>query len=218
MAASHPSERTISERTALEDTVFAAALELNLLTLDRVPTAAQVRAALDRFPGRDWNRPIGRITPLVYVLARGALAAVDELMARGAGVHQTNAQGLGPMHMLLEQRVRDCQQDDLPLLVEGLRWLLAHGADVNERGDLGATPVHAVLDFPARERDVCLTVLVEAGADLTVSGPHLPRPEDVAHRNRDTAVAAWLRCARERQELRTVVADEPVVGRAARVM
>jgi len=111
----------------------------------------------------------------------GDIPVLESLLARGANVDQRWASdGSTGLYAILQwSRTAD-----------GVRWLLAHGADPNAVfSENGETPLHVV----ARAWDVPLTeAMVARGADIERKRNDGRTPYAVAELNGNRAVADWL--------------------------
>jgi ankyrin repeat protein len=91
----------------------------------------------------------------------GDLAAVQAAVEAGADVNAVSKWYSQPLPLALEQ--------DGPTAVDIIRYLLAHGADVNSKASLGRTTIDLALGSP--HPDDIVYFLIEHGADVTGPPP-----------------------------------------------
>ena len=141
---------------------------------------AALAAALDRDPGlRDAHAPDGH-TPLGLASFFNAPAAVRLLVERGADVNLSarNAMKVQPLHAAVGGRS-----------LEAVQTLLAGGANVDARQQVGYTPL---MGAAAAGREDILDVLLRHGADASLSSEDGKTAADVAREHKQPAIAERL--------------------------
>jgi ankyrin repeat protein len=104
----------------------------------------------------------------------------EALLAWGLPVNGGVPGGLTPLHTFAHQGTH-----------RTVAWLIAHGADVNARGQGNRTAAHL-----AAERNTgpkTLALLVERGVDLTARDDDGHTPLELARRNGKTRLVEWIK-------------------------
>lgn len=129
------------------------------------------RAALDALPQADRSAEINRIdregyTPLAYAARSGCMGIVKLLVEAGAVVDASEE------HTRWAPLLRAAQN----WRADVVRYLLAHGADINHRATFGQTPLTAAIngtyfeDGPEENRNQTINALLSSGADVNIPG------------------------------------------------
>ena len=131
--------------------------------------AEAVRLLLDA--GADVDKtPTSQGTPLGEACYRGHLEVAKLLRERGASVNQRGGRGVvggSALHQAVGYA-------DSPEIV---RWLIAQGADVNARDNIGATPLHRAAQYGCVES---VRLLMGGGADPTIRSSRGETPLSIA--------------------------------------
>ncbi len=136
-------------------------------------------------------------TPLMLAAIKGRLDWVKDLVQRGALVDEPGWSALhyaaaGPNEQVV-------------------RWLLAHGADVDARSPNGTTPLMMAAGYGGLSG---AEVLIAAGADVTLRNDHRMTAADFARRAGQDDMAAQLeRLAKARAKAPSAAASEAASGR-----
>lgn len=119
-------------------------------------------------------------TSLHFAVSMGELRIVTAILGAEGDPSPQTENGLTPLHLAAE-----------PGMVEAL---VAAGAEIDARNDLGRTPLHQAAGY--RDANV-VEALLDAGADPTLEDREGNRPADLAERNsridQDSAVMRRLR-------------------------
>ncbi len=121
--------------------------------LDQLEFASQV---MDSFPherdgcyGTPW---------IVHAISSGSLKSVKWMVEKGVDLQPIGTDGYPPVISCIDLKAKEKYQI--------LRLLLDAGADINERGINGWTPLHLAA---LRDDTASMRILLEAGADRTIT-------------------------------------------------
>ncbi|MCC6220461.1 MAG: ankyrin repeat domain-containing protein [Deltaproteobacteria bacterium] len=134
---------TVHSRDCLGDTLLHAACESDDLESVRI----LVNAGADVNALGEWE-----LTPLIVAVRYGSSSElVEYLIEEGASIEVRDFDDDTPLHIAARRGV------------EHVRLILDAGADVNSRGDMGMTALHAAVDYT---NDSMVALLVSRGAVL----------------------------------------------------
>lgn len=136
---------------------------------------------LDEDPSRANAVADDGFTPLGLAAFFRQRDALRLLLARGADVNRAsqNAQRVAPLHSAIAGRDEGIVAD-----------LLARGADVHARQDLGFTPLH---NAAAEGNETIIRLLLDRGADRSARSDSGATPEQVARERGHNSAAELLR-------------------------
>ena len=141
------------------------------------------------WPERGQRAPIGGAkTPLLYATRKGDLAITQLLVAGGANIEQTDANGVTPLLNAVLNATATSQPDHKTQHLEVAYYLIEHGANINASDWYGETPLWAAVDLrdldvsgPTRDNGIdraaafaLIKTLLEHGADPNARIKELP--------------------------------------------
>lgn len=151
--------------------------------------AAIASVLLEAGADRDAPSPLGD-RPIHLAAVYGWMSVIETLLAAGADVDSRTVPVEDVMWRMSSPAHAERVSDSTPTMVaareggvETVRWLLAHGADVNARDSAEATPLHAAARPWWGEKPELVSVLLASGADRRV-------PDAAGRTAHDVAAAA----------------------------
>jgi len=163
------------------DLLLASRVELNIFEASAVGRTERVLELLKKDQGLANAYAPDGFTPLGLAAFFGHKSAVEALLANGAQVNVCSRNAL---------KAAPLRSAAVTGQIEIARLLLAHGADVNSRGEGGFTTLHEVATNGQVE---FAKLLLDNGADVNARGDDGRSPLTIALESKQTGVATFLR-------------------------
>ena len=114
-------------------------------------------------------------TPLLLASYFGSVEGTQVMFEHGANIHARSKKGRTPLHQTLADM--DDAIDSLDMFLGIVRWLLAHGADIDALDDDHATPLHLASHYGSAKG---AQLLLEHGAKVHLEDKKGKTPFQIA--------------------------------------